>query len=381
MRFSRISLENWRNFGRVNVSLQSRAFLVGPNASGKSNFLDVFRFLRDIVASGGGFQKSVTDRGGISSIRNLAVRSLSAGIAIEVDLRDSGSLVWRYRIAFSQDDRKQPVLKEETVWRGSDLVLARPSAEDRTDQARLRQTYLEQTIANREFRDIADFFASVRYYHIIPQLVRDPERSIGRKADPYGGDFLEQVALTSKNMRDARLRRIQSVLRVAVPQLRELKLDQDKRGTPHLYGNYEHWHPKGAWQTEADFSDGTLRLLGLLWALLDDSGPLLLEEPELSLHPEIVRYIPQMIYRVQRERKRAVRQVCLSTHSSDLLRDEGIAADEVLLFIPSKEGTIVRVGADIDEVRQLLEAGLSPAEVVIPHTRPSNAVQLSFFGD
>jgi predicted ATPase len=381
MRFSRISLENWRNFGRVNVSLQSRAFLVGPNASGKSNFLDVFRFLRDIVASGGGFQKSVTDRGGISSLRNLAVRSPSAGIAIEVDLQDSGSLVWRYRIAFGQDDRKQPVLRKETVWRGSDLVLARPSAEDRTDQARLRQTYLEQTIANREFRDIADFFASVRYYHIIPQLVRDPERSIGRKADPYGGDFLEQVALTSKNMRDARLRRIQSVLRVAVPQLRELKLDQDKRGTPHLYGNYEHWHPKGAWQTEADFSDGTLRLLGLLWALLDDSGPLLLEEPELSLHPEIVRYIPQMIYRVQRERERAVRQVCLSTHSSDLLRDEGIAADEVLLFVPSKEGTIVRVGADIGEIRQLLEAGLSPAEVVIPHTRPSNAVQLSFFGD
>jgi len=38
---------------------------------------------------------------------------------------------------------------------------------------------------------------------------------------------------------------------------------------------------------------------------------------ELSLHPEIVRYIPQMMLRLQRARKRAARQVFLSTHSSD----------------------------------------------------------------
>lgn len=380
MRFSRISLENWRNFGHIDVLLQNRTFLVGPNASGKSNFLDAFRFLRDIVISGGGFQKSVADRGGVSRIRNLAARYPSTDIAIEVDLQERGQLAWRYRIAFAQDNQRRPVLREEKVWKGDDLILTRPDDDDRVDVERLRQTYLEQTFANREFRDIADFFASVHYYHLIPQLVRDPERSIGRHADPYGGDFLEQIASTPKPTQEARLRRILAALKVAVPQLSELKLEKDERGVSHLYGNYEHWRPKGAWQTEADFSDGTLRLMGLLWSLLDGSGPLLLEEPELSLHPEIVRYVPQMMLRVQRERKRAVRQVFLSTHSSDLLRDEGIAADEVLLFIPSKEGSVVRVGADIAEVRQLLEAGLTVAEVVIPRTRPAGAVQLSLLG-
>jgi predicted ATPase len=49
MRFSQVILENWRNFDQVDVRLQDRAFLVGPNASGKSNFLDVFRFLRDQI--------------------------------------------------------------------------------------------------------------------------------------------------------------------------------------------------------------------------------------------------------------------------------------------------------------------------------------------
>ena len=48
LRFAAVHLENWRNFTQVQVDLQRRVFLVGPNASGKSNLLDVFRFLHDL---------------------------------------------------------------------------------------------------------------------------------------------------------------------------------------------------------------------------------------------------------------------------------------------------------------------------------------------
>ena len=57
-RFTSLSLENWRNFVDVDVKLRRRVFLVGPNASGKSNFLDVFRFLSDIAGVGGGVPES-----------------------------------------------------------------------------------------------------------------------------------------------------------------------------------------------------------------------------------------------------------------------------------------------------------------------------------
>ena len=143
----------------------------------------------------------------------------------------------------------------------------------------MKQTYIEQVYVNQPFRDVANFFATVRYLHIVPQLVRDPDRSIGRREDPFGGDFLERIAGTSDKTRNSRLKRIVNALRVAVPQLKELELWRDVRGTPHLRGKQEHWRPQGAWQTEDQFSDGTLRLLGLLWATLDGSGPLLLEEP------------------------------------------------------------------------------------------------------
>jgi predicted ATPase len=376
MRLSRISLENWRNFEHIDVPLRTRAFLVGPNASGKSNFLDSFRFLRDLVAPGSGFQRAVTDRGGVSSLRNLAVRRPS-DVVIELDLREGNCLVWRYRIAFTQDRQRRPVIKEEKAWRGGKLTLDRPNDEDRFDERRLQQTYLEQTFANRQFRPIADFFASIHYYHLVPQLVRDSERSIGRQADPYGGDFLDQVALTPRPTRDSRLRRILAALKVAIPHLSEIKLDRDEHGVQHLYCQCAHWSGH-TWQTEADLSDGSLRLIGLLWALLHGNGPLLLEEPELSLHPSFVRHLPEMMWRM---RKPAIRQVFLSTHSSDLLRDEDITADEVLLFIPTPKGVDVKTGTDIPEFQHLLEAGLSAAEVIIPHTRPPDAVQLPLIAD
>ncbi len=372
MRFSHISLENWRNLGHIDVPLQIRAFLVGPNASGKSNFLDAFRFLRDIVVAGGGFQRAVSDRRGVSLIRNLAARPPSADVAVEVVLHEGKRLAWRYRLAFAQSKQRRPVVKEEKVWRGNKLILDRPDDKDQLDKKRLEQTYLEQTFANRGFRKIAEFFDSLHHYHLVPQLVRDPERSIGRRADPYGGDFLEQVTLTPRRTRDARLRRIQNALKMVIPQFGELKLDRDQYGGYHLYSQYEHW-PKGARQTEIDFSDGTLRLIGTLWALLDGDGPLLLEEPELTLYPDFVRHLPQMMLRM---RARATRQVLMSTHSSDLLRNENITSDEVLLFTPSPKGSDVMVGADVAEFEQLLDAGASIAEAAIPPTRPDDSLQL-----
>ncbi len=378
IRFTHINLGNWRNFAHVDVELQRRGFLVGPNASGKSNFLDVFRFLSDIVSVGGGFQEAVLKRGGVSGLRCLAARRYS-DIAICVQVgSDEHPHTWVYELCFNQDNVRRPTIKKEMVAKEGAVILERPDDQDNLDPERLKQTYIEQVYVNQPFREMAGFFTTVQYLHIVPQLVRDPDRSIGRREDPYGGDFLEHIAETPEKTRSSRLKRIVDALRVAVPQLKELELSRDVRGTPHLRGKHEHWRPQGAWQTEDQFSDGTLRLLGLLWAALDGSGPLLLEEPELSLHPEVIRFIPQMFARIQ---ARSGRQVLISTHSSDLLRDEGIGLDEALLLQPSGEGTTVHTAASFSEIKALLEEGMSLAEAVIPRTRPANVEQLMLFGE
>ena len=376
LRFRRLRLGNWKNFRDVDVEVRDRMFLVGANAAGKSNLLDAFRFLRDLASPGGGFGEAVGRRGGVSVIRCLAARRYS-DVEIDVELQEEGAEGrWRYEIAFHQDKQRRPLLRRERVSRDGKTIVDRPDMDDRNDPARLTQTHIEQVNMNLAFRDLAAFFASVRYLHIVPQLVREPDRSIGRANDPYGGDFLEQVAKTPERTRSSRLKKIEKALRIAVPQLEEIALARDDRGVPHLRGKYQHWRAQGAWQGEEQFSDGTLRLMGLLWGIMEKGGPLLLEEPELSLHPEIVRVLPEMLARVQR---RTARQLFLSTHSPELLLDEGIGVDETLLFFPETEGAKVVSAASLTDVRALLEGGLSMAEAAIPKTSPPKARQLSLF--
>ncbi len=378
LRLTALHLENWRNFTLVDVDLQQRVFLVGPNAAGKSNLLDACRFLHDLVAVGGGFKEAVAKRGGVSKLRSLAARRYP-DIAIRVKIGSDDELAaWVYEISFAQDNRQRALIKRERVIKDGVMIVDRPDEKDKVDPERLTQTYLEQVNANLEFRAVSDFLKTIRYLHIVPQLIREPDRSIGKVNDPYGGDFLEQIARTSEKTQKARLRRIGDALKIAVPQLADLALWRDEvKGTPHLRGKYDHWRPQGAWQTEEQFSDGTLRLIGLLWAILDGTGPLLLEEPELSLHPEVVRFLPQMFAHIQ---SRTGRQILTSTHSTDLLRDDGIGLDEVILLRPSAEGTVVATANDRAEVKTLLDSGLSMADVVIPLTRPARAEQLSLFG-
>jgi predicted ATPase len=380
-RITRFELQNWRNFRRVDVELQARVFLVGANASGKSNFLDAIRFLSALVRDGGGLQQAVKERGDVSGLRALAARR-DPEIGISVTLGDETTWAWRYELRFSHAGRKDPrprVTHELVVDGAGRELLRRPDSADRSDPERLAQTALEQVTANQSFREIATFLKDVRYLHIVPQLVREPDRSVGRLNDPFGGDFLRQIADTPRRRREANLRRIQSALKVAVPQLEELQLAQDPIDAVwHLRGRYSHWRKQGAWQSEAQFSDGTLRLIGLLWALLDGRGPLLLEEPELSLHPDVVRHLPQMLARTQRS-VRTRRQVFLSTHSPELLADEGIGLDEVLLLMPAAEGTTIELAGEHNQIRALLDGGLTMGDAVLPRTAPRYSSQLALF--
>jgi predicted ATPase len=99
------------------------------------------------------------------------------------------------------------------------------------------------------------------------------------------------------------LGKIEKALQLAVPQLRQLNVTKDDRGAPHLEAIYEHWRPHAGKQREEEFSDGTLRLTGFLWSLLEGESLLLLEEPELSLHAAIIRRLPGLIWRIQSHKK------------------------------------------------------------------------------
>ena len=382
-RVEHLVVKNWRNFKSADIEVHDRVFIIGPNASGKSNLLDALRFLRDVAAIGGGLQQALRTRGGIKHVRCLAARNYNKGrVALEIGLRDTVGDRWHYELHFSAErrGRHRPIISEEIVRHNERVVLQRPDQDDEQDPELLTQTALEQVRSNRDFRVVTEFLTGIRYHHLVPQIIRDPELGKEDQQDPFGSDILVEIALTREKTRQKRLALVNKALSSALPQLEKMALTRDEAGIPHLQARYGHWRERGAIQDERDFSDGTLRLIGLLWLLGERSSKanrvLLLEEPELSLHPAIVRELPTILSRVVRK---GGPQVILSTHSTDMLADEGLGLDEVVILRPSPEGTEAQTASEIAGISELLQAGANLAEIVEPYTRPEGIDALPRF--
>lgn len=380
---SKLRLFNWKNFHECELDLTKRCFIIGANASGKSNLLDALRFLRDIAKQGGGLQSAVEQRGGVTKIRCLAARQRT-DIGIETELRDieTDELCWTYGLKIKNVGggimKNHAAVLEEKVFSQKDgkYVVNRTEWTGNEDSDTLKYTHLEQTTANKDFRVIRDTFADIEYLNVVPQLVRESGSAVltTGKEDYYGRNFLNRLSKLPERTRKSYLRKINDVLRTVVPQMDELSFVRDEMGVPHIEARYKHWRDKGSKQNETAFSDGTLRLIGFLFAMLDGNGIILLEEPEINLNSGVVEQLPEFIARMQRNKKR---QVLVTTHSYDMLSSVGIGTAEVAVLETSPEGTKVSSLSEIPSLQAAVDAGFSIADAAIPAIKPSTANEMN----
>jgi hypothetical protein len=377
MQITHVTAHNWRNFKNLDVAVADRLLIVGPNAAGKSNLLDLFRFLGDISRKGGGLAAALEARGGLSRARCLFARNNHKGeLAIMVDLRD-GEDEWRYELAIKgkKGGHNHPIVVREIVTRNGSELLSRPDTNDDRDPDQLTQTHLEQISANREFRPIAEYFAKVNYFHLVPQMIRYPQAG-GASPRAFGSSMIADMNATPVRTRQAWFRRIERALQSAVPGFETLRLEVDKAGQPHLIAGYRNWRRNPSEQNETDFSDGTLRLIGLLWTIISspaNGGVLLLEEPELSLNAAVVQKLASLLAMAQRGTSM---QVILSTHSPELLDDEGIRPGEVLVLQVTSDATVANQLSEIAEAEAQISADLPLSEVVAELINPGDLTGL-----
>lgn len=377
MQITHVTAHNWRNFKNLDFAVADRLLIVGPNAAGKSNLLDLFRFLGDISRKGGGLAAALEARGGLSRARCLFARNNHKGeLAIMVDLRD-GEDEWRYELAIKgkKGGHNHPIVVREIVTRNGSELLSRPDANDDRDPDQLTQTHLEQISANQEFRPIAEYFAKVNYFHLVPQMIRYPQAG-GASPRVFGSSMIADMNATPVRTRQAWFRRIERALQSAVPGFETLRLEVDKAGQPHLIAGYRNWRRNPSEQNETDFSDGTLRLIGLLWTIISspaNGGVLLLEEPELSLNAAVVQKLASLLAMAQRGTSM---QVILSTHSPELLDDEGIRPGEVLVLQVTSDATVANQLSEIAEAEAQISADLPLSEVVAELINPGDLTGL-----
>jgi predicted ATPase len=359
MRIEKLELQNWRNFRKATVEFQPRTFIIGPNASGKSNLLDALRFLRDIAAEDGGLQRAVKRRGGFGAIRTLFAHGPDSSVELGLAARVGGEH-WVYGLNLQKDEDDRAVVLAEVLRRGSEHLIDRDTANETVESQ--RQTRLQQALEGPEKEPFLRGLRSIRYAHLAPELLRTTRLHGDLDLEDYGSRFLERVFLTPKAERTSRLKVVNQALKGLLPYFDKLEVDRGELGGYHLKLKVKHWRSRAAAQNEASLSDGTLRVIALLWEILDGAGPLLLEEPELSLHAAAVAKLPSL-FSLANDRGR---QIIVSTHAFSMFREVGFAAEELVLIraatAKKAEASTVVMGSKVKSITDHLkhQAPLEP---------------------
>lgn len=376
MKIKQIYLRNWRCFSSAGVPIGSRLIITGPCGSGKTSFLDAFCFLRDL-ACGQSLEEAVDKRGGLSHLRNLEARYPETDVILMVSCRDNQKKDWIYRLRFGEEGSNL-VIKEEIIWQASTLVMRRPDREDKKNIARRKESCLSPRLITPSLEVLASLFRALHYENPQPELLRNLKMTLAMGPDFSGHDLLARIAQTPDRLRKIRLRRVSEAMARLIEGFGQLRIERDFLGRCHLSTSYSHWRPRVSWQNWTQWPDGSLRLLSLFWSILEKDTPLLVEEPEIGLHPEAVRLIPRIMRELVRISHRPP-QLIITTHHPSILKDRIIKPAEIVLLIPDKGGSKAVVGWPKNLTLTFLEDRAAVAEEIKARLRAEEQPWLPFF--
>jgi predicted ATPase len=358
----RLRIRNYRVLRDVELDgLTPVTALLGPNGSGKSTVFDAVLFVCEAVGSG--LAAAWRRRGGLEEIRS---RGAEGPVEIELGCRIREDL-FTYRLAVEEQDGTPVVAEERLTWTGAgqtdglDLLelnhrsgtVRRPGfAEpvELTGDGVLGVSTFGQLKPNRHIAKFAfEFVEKIQLSDVDVDRMRSGARGPMRSAslDPAGDNIAMRVHYLREEHPETWTEIVRS-LRRYVPGLGDIlpmrlgdgsyivRLREKEDERPILPEN---------------ISDGTVKLLGYLVALLDPASVLLLEEPENQVHPNLPHLLADDL------RAHAVSgQVLVATHSPYFV--DALQPDEVWTLFRDESGSAkARRAADIPQLMAMVDAG------------------------
>ena len=371
-----LTISNYRSIGpNVTIKPGPLSILIGPNGSGKSNILDALSFIRDAVTLG--LPAAITNRGGIDSVRR---RSHGHPFNVEIGLKVQLKQIFAdYSFVITGDRLEEYRIKSEkaTVYSGKDIIAGfhregqtwkeTAGSVPRMDEESLALTALGGV---KGYKPLVDFLSQITVYAIFPDTLRkaqrfDPARPMKRHGENWVSILRELVKEPSKDDLIVGLRKLTGDIQdVRVTSAAGYLVAEFKQTTKAKKGK--------RWFAADQQSDGTLRVAGLLTALLQTPPlPVIgIEEPELTVHPGA---LPMLYDYLQQASE--VSQVLITTHSPIMLDVVNVERDAIFVVNRVEGKTeIKRVGDEqLQPVRQSL---LRLGDMFV-----SGELQLSLFDD
>lgn len=387
MKLKSLRVQHYKSLSDVYIEFSPTTILVGPNSSGKSNVVDVLRFIRDSVWHG--LDHAISERGGIDVLRQYSpTKPYTLSISLEFDQQVKGKgNTASYSLKISGSGSTYRVESEEAQWNQIELTYNEASNSVEitgNDPVRLRRDKHGKVFVNGEERtavvpsdqlairpfasygdslsatELAHELGGLRFTAIYPNTLRLPSRP---DTDKRLKEDCSNWASILKAMRQRKageeaLHRVLELMRQVLPGLEQV--------TVRLIGGYlvpqflirEKPDSRPHYFDPVQLSDGTLRLFGIFLSLYQVPHPdfLAIEEPELTIHPGLLRLLAEAFKEVS-ERT----QLLVTTHSPYFLDNFEPALIKVVAM---KEGETRVSGIRKSQVETVKDGLMTLSEVM-----------------
>ena len=324
-----ISIEGFKSIATTGkVELRPINLIIGPNGSGKSNLIGIFAFLQAIKE--GKLYEYVRTAGGADELLHFGTKNTSE-IKIRLSFSDA---VNGYSLSLKADaeDNLFPLNEETTFWDKSKYP--RPYS----NLLAPMKSGTEAGISNQNLSKSTGEWVRTRLdrwrlYHVHDTSSNSPLRKTARVDDsdflrPDGSNiaaFLYRLKQTKEYANSYSLIR-KTIQRVA-PFFDDFLLRPDNLNTEVIKLAWKHTSSDKYFGASA-FSDGTLRFIALATLFLQPlelrPSVILVDEPELGLHPSAITLLASLIRQISLET-----QIIVSTQSPLLL--DHFAPEDVLV--------------------------------------------------
>ena len=378
-----VRLVNFKNFVDETLQVGPFTIIVGANASGKSNIRDAFRFLHGIgrgytlaeILGGkygaGGYMEWAGMRGATNEIIRFGNSKFSIGVQANAE-----SGVLNYTLAAEYDDFRSGGFRvtheelsnggetiysgrglHESLWVDSAKGLERgdPVGQPfKSEQpALLQETAMlgeERSMEDKPVRQMHSILSGINFLELVPDRIREPTIP-GQAMLGDGGENLPSV-LESICSDSGRQRTLMSWLQELTPMdVKDFEFPRDPSGRVHLHIVERNGRKVSAYSA----SDGTLRFLGILAALLNpnEGGLYFFEEIDSGIHPNRLWLLTELI---ESQTEKGNVQVVTTTHSPEMLNfinNTTFENTSVTYRDEKSADAIIRPVVDLPNVREL----------------------------
>lgn len=416
MAIKKIKITNFKSFKELEVDLNKFNILIGANASGKSNFIHIFEFLRDITNHG--LDNALSMQGDIEYFRNINIgssKSFSLEVISDQEFRGvvrekigekrvigmkTYETIYKFALGFYKQkagfkivkdklrlkckfvrlEKKKKGVEEEELGTG-EISFTNVNGKIRyelnppegvlTEKEDLLSLSLIELIEERLspktlLLETPLFFVPLRVSTLFKDIsIYNFDPKLPKKAVPISGKTeLEEdgsnLAIVLKNIIEDKnkKRKFSNLIKDILSFVDDLGVEKfaDKSLLVKLRETYfqEKFLPAFL------ISDGTMNITALIIALYFERKPLvIIEEPERNIHPYLISKVVDMMKDVSKEK-----QIILTTHNPEMVKHAGL---ENILFVSRDEEGFSKISkpSDNEEVKTFLENEIGIDELYV----------------